>query len=561
MHLRKMDTRRLHAPEIKQLVHVLRNDSTSCEDPKDSNAEKATVSAIKLLPRRLRSNLLSSHGSLCHTHKDLDHHLIDDIWAWIKFELESAIGRFIYPLIMCGTLSTEDEQQIRQLEPVIEMILPEWSLAASAPPGKRPIHTGTNWAYQENGCPACMLSRIGSDRRVLFALYSGMYGHLSLRNSNLKKSKRLRFIRYWMRTHPGGAEAAGDASAFGAKMKALRGDAKALLKQCGRPVRYVRDTISGPPLSAYHFPDNHTEIALEVLNPYSPKGSTTASATTSVSTFDLNKAEPYNPKDWTTATLHDPKLGPEPPPSPGTSTIASTKSRSSDKRTAFPPTPAATCNPARTTDALAPLPSPTTINRTASNRTSSSKRSLPKRHGPVISNTSPPFLRAPRPRSSVYSVASSIASYNASPDNNPPERSHAFDPLETPSERLDRYRKLLALSSQKANNESINNNSNNNDNDKDIDDEGRVVSLDYAETFNFRGFLLPKPSRSSLYAGFVGGEGGGEGIGGDRFEVCDLSPLPSPAGEGFGGGFGDMDDMLVPEGLVVAGNMGGLDLA
>jgi len=179
MHIRKMDTRRLHAPEIKQLVLVLRNDSNSHEDPKDSNAEKATVSAIKLLPRRLRSNLLSSHGSLCHTHKDLDHHLIDDIWAWIKFELESAIGRFIYPLIMCGTLSTEDEQQIRQLEPVIEMILPEWSLAKSAPPGKRPIHTGTNWAYQKNGCPACMLSRIGSDRKVLFALYSGMYGHLS----------------------------------------------------------------------------------------------------------------------------------------------------------------------------------------------------------------------------------------------------------------------------------------------------------------------------------------------------------------------------------------------
>src|SRR5689334_14352370 len=124
---RKMDTRRLHAREIRQLVRVLRKDPYSNVDLESTNAEKATVSAIKLLPRRLRVKLLSSHGTLCHTHKGLDHHLIEDIWAWIKFELETAIGRFIYPLVMSGTLSTEDEHRIRQLEPAVEMLLPGWT--------------------------------------------------------------------------------------------------------------------------------------------------------------------------------------------------------------------------------------------------------------------------------------------------------------------------------------------------------------------------------------------------------------------------------------------------
>jgi hypothetical protein len=538
MHLRKMDTRRLHAAEIKQLVRVLRNESNSQMDTqvdlKDSKTEKATVSAIKLLPRRLRANLLSSHGSLCHTHKSLDHHLIDDIWAWIKFELETAIGRFIYPLVMSGTLSKEDEQRIRQLEPVGEMIVPGWTLAESAPPGKRPIHTGTNWAYQQDGCPACMLSRIGSDTKVLFALYAGTYGHLSIRNSNLKKSKRLRIIRYWMRTHPSGAEAPEDAYEFGAKLKASRDDAKTLLRQSGQPVRYKRNSISGPPLSA--FPDNHTEIALDVLNPYNPNASTTTSATTSVSTFNPDVSDPYKSKNCrcSTSTIDDPKLGPSPSPAP--STIASiesqTKPRYSDKRVASQATPGITFSPAPEIDDLAPLPSPNTINRTASNRISASKRPAPKRHDSVISNRS--SLHAPRPRSSVYSTATSIASYNDPSDRGSPapsDRSRAFDPLETSEERIEKFRNILAPSWVLENSAD------------EGDDEGSVALED---TFNFRGFLLPKPSRTSLYAAF-----GDEGKKGDAFEVCDLTPLPSPQGEGFEEGFGEMDGVLVPEGLAL----------
>jgi hypothetical protein len=536
-----MDTRRLHAREIRQLVRVLRKDPYSNVDLESTNAEKATVSAIKLLPRRLRVKLLSSHGTLCHTHKGLDHHLIEDIWAWIKFELETAIGRFIYPLVMSGTLSTEDEHRIRQLEPAVEMLLPGWTLAQSAPPGKKPIHTGTNWAYQENGCPACILSRIGSDTKVLFALYAGMSGHLPLRNSSTKKSKRLRVIRYWMRTHPGGEEAAEDAYEFGAKLKALREDAKALLRQYEQSVRYRPNSTDGPPVTAYHFLNNHTEVVLDVLKLDNPKDQTTTatlSATTSTTSSTLDISDSYNPKDWTTSpVVHDLKLGPTPPdPKMNTSIESCTNPQYSDKRAAFQTESNVTHYPAPELDNLAPLPSPSIISRTASNRTASSKRSALKRHDSVLSTTSSSSLRAPRARSSVYSIATSIASYNdvSSDSTKPSDRSCAFDPMETREERIEKYRKLLAPAWALEHSAD------------DSYDEGSVAIED---TFNFRGLLLPKPSRTSIYGGF-----GDEAKKGDVFELCDLTPPPSPDGDGFelGEGCGEeVEEGLMPEALVL----------
>ena len=551
---RKMDTRRLHATEIKQLVRILRNGSNTQVDQENTHAEKTTVNAIKLLPRRLRAHLLSSHGSLCQTHKGLDHHLIDDIWAWVKFELETAIGRFIYPLVMSGTLSTEDEHRIRQLEPVVEMILPGWTLAESAPPGKRPIHTGTNWAYQKNGCTACMLSRIGSDTKALFALYAGMFGHLKLRNSNAKKSKRLRMIRYWMRTHPGGEEAAVEAYELGTKLKASRRDAKALLRQGGQSARYKRNSIGGPPATAHHHLDYHSEAAVDVSDPYNPKDWTKPPALDVSDPYNpkdwteppaLDVSEPFNPKDWTASTVHDPKLGPT-PSNKHTSIESQTKPPHSAKRTSLPPLkterdvswspvfmPSDQRIHSAECDELAPLPTPSAINRT------NNKRTTLKRHDSVISNkssfssssSSSSSRRPPRTRSSsIYSTATSIASYNGASDSSP--HSRGFDPMETPEERLEKYRKLLEPSWKL---------------DPPADDSDDEGTIDYENTFNFRGFLLPKPSRTSMYSGF-----GDEAKKGDVFEVCDLTPPPSPIGEGFEGCEGEVDGNLVPEGLALS---------
>ncbi|KAL1651493.1 hypothetical protein SLS61_005444 [Didymella pomorum] len=298
-----METRRLHNSDMKQLVQVLRTDPRSTVSPGDERFEKATQALIKKLPRRLRSSAMSWHGSLCRSHKGLDVHLINDVWSWIKYELEVAIGRFLYPIIISDALSDLHEDMARQLEPVVRMFTTEWTLAGSAPPGKHPIDMGDKWAYQENMCPACMLTRLGSDIEVLFALFACMYGRLQSRSgghgrNGVKsiRSKRLRFIRYWMKTHPEGEQTAEMAYNFGVQMKAVRRDAKYALRRSKQSTRDTQDSHGRTPTAPHHRLDDHILAA-----------------------FDIS--EPFNPDDRTANFKQDPKIGPVPPPSPAIPTV------------------------------------------------------------------------------------------------------------------------------------------------------------------------------------------------------------------------------------------------
>ncbi|KAF2995254.1 hypothetical protein E8E13_003482 [Curvularia kusanoi] len=472
---RKMDTRRLHSAEIKQLVRVMRSDPSSTLAPVKAHDEKATMNTIKLLPRRLRSKLLSSHGSLCHSHKGLDTHLIDDIWAWIKFELEVAIGRFLYPLIVSGALSKSDEYRLRQLEPVMEMFLPEWTLAESSPPGKAPINTGMKWAYQKDGCPACMLSRLGSDSDVLFTLLAGMSGHLRPRNSS-GKSKRMRFVRYWMRTHTNGEQKAEEAYDFGIELKALRREAKKSLRQSGQSSRFKRDVNNEAPESPRHFLGKDSDFVVDV-------------------------SDPFNPKDWTVAWTHTPKISPTPQPRPKTPTVVEeckVFTRIDEHHVEFPqesikieppaPKPIKVV-PSRHSshtieeDTLPPLPK-TLLARSNAKRVN---RAASKYMDTLTLNRRDSIISAAPSATSVYSratFATSIASYNK--PSKSPTRTAAFDPLQTAAERMDKYRTLA-----------------------------------------FRGMLVPKPSRVSMYSAF-----GEDKRKGEEFEVVDMTPPPSPL-EGF----------------------------
>ncbi|KAF2845939.1 hypothetical protein T440DRAFT_502113 [Plenodomus tracheiphilus IPT5] len=164
----------------------------------------------------------------------LDAHLINDIWSWLQHELEGAVGGFLYPIIMSGRLSATEELKIRQLEPVSQMWRRDWNFQDTAPIGHEPIHRGDKWTYQQNQCPACILSRVGSDVDVLFALFAGMVGRFntrSLTNAEVHgsrdawektKSKRIRFVKYWLRTTRDGDAAVFTAGTFGMKMRRLR---------------------------------------------------------------------------------------------------------------------------------------------------------------------------------------------------------------------------------------------------------------------------------------------------------------------------------------------------
>ena len=487
---RKMETRRLRGSDIKQIVRILRNDPHSSADSGGIQYEKATAAAIKKLPRRLRSTLLSSHGPLCRAHKGLDAHLIEEIWAWIKFELETAVGRFLYPIIMSDILSEADEYRVRQLEPVVEMFITEWTLAESAPPGKHPIDAGTKWAYQKNGCPACMLARIGSDYGVLFALFAGMYGHLRSHSGGQKgvakiKSKRLRFVRYWMRTHANGDQAAQDAYDLGLELKTLRHDAKTSLRRFGLSKQYTRDSLDETPVTVRHCLDEQPRAAPDI-------------------------SDSYNSKCWTITSPqdYDAKYGPMPSPDPATPTVVEGWNHKPVLNLQAsvhiqPPTPHSSkfihsihSTHTAESDTLAPLPLLSYANL--------------KRCDSVL-GSSGTSLHSPRLASSIYSslsrltLATSNASYNN--PNTPSTRQRGYDSMETQEERLDKYRKMMAPTPSK----------------HKADCEG----ADGKDVVEFQGRLLPKPSRVSMYSAF-----GEEGRDGTEFEIVDETPPPSPAFEG-----------------------------
>ncbi|EAT90195.1 hypothetical protein SNOG_01983 [Parastagonospora nodorum SN15] len=146
------------------------------------------------------------------------------LWSWIKYELGTAVGNFVYPVILAGKLTEAQERKIRQIEPAGELFDRNFRTEASAPQGRRPIDAGSTWKYQHDKCPACLLTRVGSDSEVLCALYAGMIARfpiwklathrliladLGVHQLESPKSKRVRLIRYWIR-----ATTTGDAALF-----------------------------------------------------------------------------------------------------------------------------------------------------------------------------------------------------------------------------------------------------------------------------------------------------------------------------------------------------------
>jgi hypothetical protein len=210
---KQVETSQLHNDELKRLANVMRGVPAS--NSAGFDAYHRTVKYhVKALPRRLQQSFLSASTNICPTHRGLDHHLITDLWSWVRHEFDSGIGEHIFPVIMGGKLNADHEYKIRQLEPVLQMWCTEFRTETSAPPGRDPISSGSKWSYQTDQCPACMLARIGSDGQVLLALYAGMIGrfprykllsgkvsHEELTASNLDnpKSKRIRFVRYWLK--------------------------------------------------------------------------------------------------------------------------------------------------------------------------------------------------------------------------------------------------------------------------------------------------------------------------------------------------------------------------
>ncbi|CAN9135622.1 unnamed protein product [Alternaria alternata] len=520
--LHKMETRRLHNSDMKRLVRILRKVPAPTEEDyerKEVLYRERTKKAIQRLPSRLRCSRLSfGSTSLCSIHNDLNQNLVNDIWIWIRHEFDGAIGKFLYPLIMSdGVLTADQKYQVRQLEPVLQMWQPNFSVEASAPPDHEPIHCESRWHYQQNKCSACIMARIGSHENVLFALFAGMVGRFntkafttmdalrSVAGWDSMKSKRLRFVRYWVRKTIGDTALlrAGD---LGLELKRLRVQWKhERYHQPRLPSRKRMQKTRGLAL------DQTSKSPIETVHVHPPGRSTT-------STVSLQQSN-----QRATPKLLDQKLGPNPRPPDANSLspledlgfqleMPSMRERTytipGDQQDVHPalrecPTSVSVHSPmnaseqfheSRSPDGsygtlepddrmsfVAPRPAllhpPLTLDRKPLQRLRSMNNDL---RADSIHNIAPSMISCASTKLYAPSVATTrtIASYNGGPSS----RANYVDPLdnsiynyiETQEERVEKYRRLLAT---------------------------RPDSDPFAE-YEDDAMVLPRPQRQSMYSAF-----------------------------------------------------------
>jgi hypothetical protein len=176
-------------------------------------------------------------GYLCDLHKHLKKGLCYETMSLVQYEI-GCIGRYTYSVIASGELGARAEMQARQLEPVPQMYVSGFDTYTSAPAGHPPIVPGTldqkgifvpQWAYEVSQCPACMLSRIGSDVKVLFALLAGLVARISRRRRGHReklKSRRIRFVKEWLEGRADGKALVDDAFDLGGRMRDIKREQK-----------------------------------------------------------------------------------------------------------------------------------------------------------------------------------------------------------------------------------------------------------------------------------------------------------------------------------------------
>ncbi|KAF2787390.1 hypothetical protein K505DRAFT_421811 [Melanomma pulvis-pyrius CBS 109.77] len=387
----------LHNTDMKSLVSILRR------DPFSPGYWDAAKHAINNLPHHLRSSSLShlsssedragkvKPGHLCKGHSGLKAGLVYDIWDYVRFEFDKGVGHTLYPVIMHGGLNPSQELKIRQLEPVLRMWHSDYTIHASTPQGLEPIDAGEKWKFQESGCPACILSRIGVDKDVVFALLVGIvarYSNRQIGNRNDLRSKRVKWTRYWVKAFPGGEGAVDDAWDLGQEIRRIRWNLRTYIREWRGPGFYGFLTLPQVPPQPQPQPQPQSQTEPQPQRP--PRSRSPDSDIT----FDISPP-------------HDPTPNPaNPTPGGSTAHIATTTDRSSvigyDISTLLPP-PAFN----RSQSTVAPTRSSSIYSRT----TYGTPNPIPAPSAPPL----PPRLRPPlrnhqarhhRPPFSIASAAS-----------------------------------------------------------------------------------------------------------------------------------------------------------
>lgn len=187
--------------EVSQLASVLCH-APPINTPRDGAVWTAYVShtnqRIALLGPKLRASTSLSkflpwsanHGS-CYLHRRLNAKPLEDIFAALRYEAEVRTQEVWQHVALAGALSASQTEQLALMDELQSLWLPpsEFMEKFDRLPAPR-------FAYQADGCVACILARMGGNLETAMALGALLLG--SMRRTDML-STRVCFCREWVR--------------------------------------------------------------------------------------------------------------------------------------------------------------------------------------------------------------------------------------------------------------------------------------------------------------------------------------------------------------------------
>lgn len=187
--------------EVSQLASVLCH-APPVNTPRDGAVWTAYVShtnqRMALLGPKLKASASlpsflpwsANHGS-CYLHRRLNNKPLEDIFAALRYEAEVRIREVWQPVALAGALSASQTEQLALMDELQSLWLPpsKFMEKFNRLPSPR-------FAYQADGCVACILARMGGNLETAMALGALLLG--SMRRPDML-STRVCFCREWVR--------------------------------------------------------------------------------------------------------------------------------------------------------------------------------------------------------------------------------------------------------------------------------------------------------------------------------------------------------------------------
>ncbi|THW22448.1 hypothetical protein D6C89_03675 [Aureobasidium pullulans] len=187
--------------EVSQLASVLCH-GPPISTPRDGAVWTTYVShtneRMALLGSKLRAATTlpsflpwSINHSLCSLHRRLNAKPLEDIFAALRYEVETRTQEIWQSVALAGGLSASQTEQLALMDEIQAL----WLSSADFMQKFNRLPT-PKYGYQTDGCVACILARMGGNLEVIMALGALLLG--SMRRSDML-STRVCFCREWVR--------------------------------------------------------------------------------------------------------------------------------------------------------------------------------------------------------------------------------------------------------------------------------------------------------------------------------------------------------------------------